>query len=189
MSQFYINSAGIAPPPGSVVALQPDVTTHGNVVPDGSGVIQVSGQPSGANNSVPEDNFYTYNAGTSDLQIAHKYQGAGTTTDGVTAVTLLTIPITVASTMNIQAQLAGIEATPLGVGGEIRGTVFKGGAGTGVLLGVPDKVVRASAPLAAATFDVSVDAGKNNLLLTVTGVAGKTIQWYVIAEIVVKAFI
>lgn len=185
MSQIYKTQTAVAPP-GTVLALQPD--SGANVIPTGAGVIQVSGQPSGANQSVPEDNFFTYNAGTSDLQIAHKYQAGGTTVGAATTI-LLTIPITVASSINIQAQLAGIEATPLGVGGEVRGTVFKGGAGTGVLLGTPDKVVRASAALAGSTFDVSVDGGGNNLLLTVTGIAGKTIEWYVIAEIVVKSFI
>lgn len=186
MSQAGANS-GSNSPSGDVSALKPDVGA--NVVPNGSGVIAVTGQPTGVADNVPEDNFETFNAGTSSIQVAHKYQKGGTTTDGITAVTLLTIPITVASVINISAQLAGIEASPTGVGGEIRGTVFKGGAGTGVLLGVPDKVTRASAALAAATFNISVDGGGNNLLLTVTGAAGKTIEWYVIAEIVVKSFI
>ena len=185
MSQAGPLNAGNAT--GIVKSLTPDVGSA--VTPNGAGTIIVSGQPTGANQSINEDNFYTYNAGTSDLQIAHKYQASGTTTDGVTDVTLLTIPVTVASSINITAQLAGIESTPLGVGGEISGTVFKGAAGTGVLLGVPDKVVRASVPLAAATFNLSVDGGGNNLLLTVKGVAGKIIEWYVIAEIVVKSFI
>lgn len=185
MSQAGANS-GSNSPSGDVNSLTPDVGA--SVVPT-AGAIALTGQPTGSGSNVPEDNFYTYNAGTSAMQIAHRYQDSGTTTDGVTPVTLLTIPITVASCINISAQLAGIEATPTGVGGEIRGTVFKGGAGTGVLLGTPDKVVRASAALAAATFDVAVDGGGNNLLLTVTGVAGKTIEWYVIAEIVVKSFI
>jgi hypothetical protein len=88
--------------------------------------------------------------------------------------------------MNVQAQIAGIESTPLGVGGELSGTVFRGGGAPSVL-GVPDKVVRASAALAACAFNVSVSG--NNLIVTVTGVAGKTIEWYAIGWIVQKSFI
>lgn len=176
MSQFFIGGSVTPPPPGVVVALHPD--SGANVVPDGSGVIDITGI------TTTDTNFETFNGGTSILQVAHRYQGSATTV-GATTQTILTIALTAGSTMNVQCQLAGIESTPLGVGGEIRGTAFRGGSST--LLGVPDKVVRASAPLASATFDISVSG--NDLIVTVTGVAAHTIEWYVIAEIVVKTFI
>lgn len=184
MSQAGPLSGGSSPPPPTgVLELTPDLGAV--VVPDGSGNINLTGLPTGSGSSVPDSNFETFNAGTSTMQFAFRYQGAGTTIGAVTT-TILTIPVTVASTMNISVQFAGIEATPLGVGGEASGTVFRG-AGAPTVLGVPDKVVRASAALAAASVDINVSG--NNLVFTVTGVAGKTIEWYAIGWIVQKPFI
>lgn len=182
MSEFHVNGGGTPPPPGSVLQLTPDL---GAAVTPTGGNINLTGLPTGANQSTPDSNFETFNAGTSTMQFAHRYQGAATTV-GATTQTILTIPVTVGSTMNIEAQLAGIEPTPNGVGGEVRGTVFRAG-GAPTLLGVPDKVVRATSPIAAATFDVNVSG--NNLIVSVTGVATFTIEWYIIAEIVQKTFI
>lgn len=184
MSQIYKAATSNPPPPGFVVSLTPDLGAA--VVPNGSGTINLTGLPTGTAQSTADSNFETFNAGTSTMQIAHRYQGGATTTDGTTPVTILTIPVTVASTMNITAQLSGINSAPAGVGGEISGTVFRGGAGA-TLLGVPDKVVRSSVALSAATFDVN--ASGNNLIVTVTGVAATNIEWYIIAQIVNQSFI
>lgn len=183
MSQIYKSGSGSGPIPGGVLKLTPDLGVA--VVPDINGNINVTGAPTGANQSVNDSNFETYNAGTSTMQVARRYQGSATTVGAVTS-TVITIAVTVASVMNIEAQVAGIESTPLGVGGEVRGTVFRGGGGA-TLLGTPDNVVRASALLAAAAFTVNVSG--NNLIVTVTGVAGRTIEWYVIADITQKSFI
>ena len=183
MSQIYKRTSSGPPPAGTVVELTPDL--GGVVVPDGSGNINLSGLQTGAFSSVADSNFETFKSGTSTMQFAFRYQGAGTTV-GATTTTLITIPVTAASVMNAEAQIAGIEATPLGVGGEARGTVFRGGGGATVL-GVPDKAVRASSALAACSFDINVSG--NNLIVTVTGVAGKTIEWYAIAWVAQKTFI
>ena len=182
MSQIYKPGTGGGPPVDAVLQLTPDL---GAPVTPTAGNINLTGLDTGTAQSTPDTNFETFNAGTSTMQFAHRYQGSGTTV-GAATTTLITIPVTVASTMNIEVQVAGIEATPLGVGGEVRGTVFRGG-GAPTVLSISDKVVRASAPLAASTYDISVSG--NNLIVTVTGVAAHTIEWYAIAWIVQKSFI
>jgi hypothetical protein len=190
MSQIFKPMTSSPAPPGFVLSLTPDgidgsTGTGTPVVPDVNGNINITGLPTGSGNSSPDSNFETFNDGTSTLQIAHRYQGPATTV-GATTSTILTIPSTVASIINIEAQLAGITGTPDGVGGELRGTVFRG-AGAPTVIGITDAVVRATAALTAASYTVSVSG--NNLIVTVTGVAGQTIEWYIIAEIVVKSFI
>lgn len=183
MSQIFKPIQSSPAPPGFVLELTPD--SGAAVVPDVSGNINLTGLPTGANQSSPDSNFETFNAGTSTMQIAHRYQSNATTV-GAATVTILSIPVTVASTMNIESQIAGITATPDGVGGEVRGTVFRG-AGAPIVIGIVDAVVRATPALVTSSYNISVSG--NNLIVTVTGVAGQTIEWYIIAEIVNKSFI
>ena len=184
MSQIFKPIQASPPPPGFLEELTPDFGAP--VLPDVSDNINILGAPAiQANQWTPDTNFATYNAGTSTMQIAHRYQGSATTV-GATTSTILTIPVTVASVINIEAQLAGITGTPDGVGGELRGTVFRG-AGAPTVIGITDAVVRATASLTTASYTVNVSG--NNLIVTVSGVLAQTIEWYIIAEIVNKSFI
>lgn len=185
MSNFYVSAAGLPPPPGSVTNLTPDLGA--TVVPDGAGNINVTGLPTGVNQSTLDSNFETFNAGTSTMQVAHRYQGVGTTI-GASTTTLITIPVTAASTMSVSCTLAGIEATiPSGVGGSIDGLVFRG-AGAATFIASANKYIAESNPLIAGC-DLNVSTSANNLIITVTGIAGFTIEWYAIATIVQKTFI
>jgi len=185
LSQIYKNNGGVVPPPGTVIELTPDLGAA--VVPDGSGNINLTGLPTGAAQSTPDSNFETFNAGTSTMQFAHRYQGSGTTVGAVTT-TLITIPVTVASTMAITCTVAGIEGTiPSGVGGSLDAVVFRGGAGA-IFIGSANQYITESDPLIVGC-SLNVSTSGNNLIVTVTGVAGFTIEWYSIATIVEKTFI
>ena len=184
MSEYHINPNSLPPPAGSVIELTPD---SGVAVTPTAGNINLTGLDTATNQSTPDSNFQTFNAGTSTMQFAHRYQGSGTTV-GATTTTLITIPVTVASTMAISCTVAGIEGSiPSGVGGAMDGIVFRGG-GAAIFIGEANKYISESDPLISGC-DLNVSTSGNNLIVTVTGKAGFTIEWYAIATIVQKTFI
>ena len=186
MSQIYKNQSAGPPPPGSVISLTPD-SAGSAILPNGAGTIFVTGLPTGAQQSTLDSNFETFNAGANTMQIAHRYQGTGTTIDAATT-TLITIPVTVASTMSASVLISGIEASiPSGVGGSIDGLVFRGG-GAAIFIASANKYISESDPLINGC-DLNINASGNNLIVTVTGKLGFTIEWYAIATIVLKSFI
>lgn len=186
MSQIYKTQTGSSPS-GPVVELTPDVGAV--VIPDGSGNINLTGAPTGAGSSSLDSNFETFNAGTSTMQFAHRYQNSVTTSDGAGQTqTILTVPVTVSTAMSVHAQVAGIEASiPSGVGGSIDGAVFRGGGGATTITTANKYIDVSSSSINGCDLNVSVSG--NNLIVTVTGVATFTIEWYCIATIVQKSFI
>ena len=197
----YVENTGTAVPSGGILNVlgTSGITTSGNsntisISSDGTiatSYVEDTGTavPSGGVlNIVSGAGISTTGAGnTVTISATGSYTGTATTSDAAGQTqTIISIPVTVASVIEISAQLAGIEATPLGVGGEINATVFRG-SGSPSLLDVSNKVVRASSAISAATFNVSVSG--NNLIVTVTGVATKTIEWSAVAQIVEKTFI
>lgn len=178
MSQIYKTNTG-GGGGGSINTLTPD---SGGVISPTANNINIFGQ------TATDSNFVTTNVGSSTMTVTHKYQGAATTSDGAGQTqTILTIPVTVATSMTIRAMVAGIEATPLGVTGEISGGVFRG-AGGATPITTANKFIDVSDP-SISGCDLNVTTSGNNLIVTVTGKATFTIEWYCIAEIVSKSFI
>ena len=186
MSQIYKNQGG-GGGGGAVFKIQPD---HGaNVTPVGGTIIATGGGGS-PNYASPFDiNLETFNNGTNVLQVAMRFRGQVTTSDGAGQTqTILSIPVTVASNMVVEAFITGIEASiPSGVGGTITGSVFRG-AGAATLIGTGNKFLTTSDPLIGAS-DITITASGNNLIVTVTGTATYTIEWYCVAIMVEKTFI
>ena len=103
MSQFFISSAVAPAPPGTLTQLTPD---FGGAVAAVANNINVTGV------TTTDTNFETFNGGAGVLQIAHRYQGTVTTSDGAGQTqTILTIPVTVSTALTITAMVAAIEAT------------------------------------------------------------------------------
>jgi hypothetical protein len=101
--------------------------------------------------------------------------GTATTVDAATS-TAITIPLSPSQSGTFQAIFSAYEATtPASAGGQIVGTAYRPGAGAAAVVGTPDKLFETTAALAAASIDVSVSG--NNVILTVTGVVGLTINW------------
>lgn len=187
MSSYSINehaSGAIGP----VLQLTADSATIASpyvetpVIPS-SGNINVTGA------STNDSNFLTVAIAPATLLITNRYQGVTTTSDGAGQTqTIVTIPVTVASIMEITATFAGIEITgPNGVAGSIQGAVFRGNSGGAVLIATSDLFLGVTAGIPAATFAISVSG--NNAIITVTGQPTLTIEWNCLVNITVKSFI
>ncbi len=103
--------------------------------------------------------------------------GIATTSDG-TSQTQTIIPFTLATNtvLTIQVIVSGQDTgSKDGVGGYCTATV-KNVSGTASIVGTaPDILVSAEGTIAAATFTVGVTGAQ--FIVTVTGVAGRTINW------------
>jgi hypothetical protein len=178
MSQIYKNVTGSGT--AVVQTLTPDV--GGAISPTG-GNINVLGTGTATGQTVPDNNFETFNIGSSTMLICHRYQGSVDTSDGAGQTqTVFSFPMTAGSTISIEAQVSGFEATiPGGTGGSITGAGFRGGAGATLIASGNKLLGRSTATLAATDFDLSVSG--NNLIVTVTGQPTYTMSWYCIATI------
>lgn len=140
--------------------------------------------------STNDSNFLTVAIAPATLLITNRYQGTTTTDDAPDGQTqtIITIPVSVATMMEIAATFAGIEiAGPNGVAGSIEGAVFRGAAGGAVLLGTSVAFIATTAGIPSATFAIGVSG--NNAIITVTGQATFTIEWNCLANLTVKSFI
>lgn len=173
MSQFYITSSGLPPPPGSVVTLTPD--QGGAVIPDGAGNINVFGQTSSISN---DKGIRTFNGGVSelDVRLTNRVVVTTTTSDGAgqTQIVPLLIPINATSLTFTLTLTAYDTVNNQCIGGEQIGLARSLG-GAAVVIGTND-TFDAYDP-ALSTNDWEVIASGANLSLSVTGIAGHTIIW------------
>ncbi len=119
---------------------------------------------------------------TLTVQLTNRLRGTGTTI-GATTADLVTFPLgATPATYIIDANFAGFESvTPAGAGYSLFGTVRTNGA-TASLVGTPDKINNEDAALIACNADIVVSG--NSAILRVTGTAGLTVRWVVVATYV-----
>ena len=182
MSQIYKSlTSGPVPP---TVPTEFD-TQDGNAVP-AANILIVNGFDSTENNN---NGIITkggvVGTGTSnevDIVITNRLQGTGTTV-GATTADLVTFSLgATPGSYNIEAKVIGFNAsTPASTGFTVIGTVRTTGA-AGALDGTPDETPIES--IALITCDVDFIISGNNLIIRVTGVAGLTISWNVVATYV-----
>lgn len=120
----------------------------------------------------------TINA-SNKLQVVGDVSGTAVTTDGTTPVTIITIPMTAGTSISLDGILSGFEATtPAAIGSSIIATLLRGSGGLDAgaqLVAQSDDEINASPGLTTATYAVTPSG--NNILITVTGQAGLTINW------------
>lgn len=119
---------------------------------------------------------------TLTVQLTNRLGGSGTTV-GATTADLVTFSLgATPGTYVIDASFCGFEATtPAGNGYNIFGCVRTTGAAA-ALVDIPDKINNEDPVLLPCTADLVVSA--NNAILRVTGTAGFTINWVVVATYV-----
>jgi hypothetical protein len=117
-----------------------------------------------------------------DVVITNRLQGTGTTV-GATTADLVTFSLGVTpGAYNVEAKVVGFNSsTPSSTGFTVIGTVRTTGA-AGALDGTPDETPVESIALIASDVDFIISG--NNLIIRVTGVAGLTINWNVVATYV-----
>ena len=119
---------------------------------------------------------------TLTIELTNRLRGSGTTV-GATNTNLVIFALgATPATYIIDANFAGFEpTTPAGVGYSLFGSVRTDGA-TATLVGTPDKIKNEEAALAAC--DANIVVSGNNVILQVTGTAGLTVDWVVVATYV-----
>lgn len=173
MSQIYkpLTSGGPIPPniPTSFVTDNGTVVAAVNIVninsssttSNNTNGITVIANPNGSNNEI--------------IELTNRLQDTLTTNDGTpTAITTFALGST-PGTYNFDIQIAGFDLTDVaGVGYFISGAVRTTGVAA-ILIGTPDKIVNEEA--ATIGCDANLTVSGNNVIVQVTGLAGKTINW------------
>lgn len=167
--QFTINPIG---PPFDLIGTGSTPTsgilTINNVPPDGGGNLSlVAGAGITITDDIPGNSITISADGT--------YTGTATTVDASTA-TLLTIPMADNSSTTFDVLIAGYESTlPAAVGSSLIASFIRSGGGVPTVIQDPDDQQNLSAILSSVSY--SITGSGANVIVTVTGQAGVTINW------------
>lgn len=186
MSQFYVNSGGVLPPPPTIpTSFTTDVgdnnpaTSPGTAIPSAN-VLEILGRDTTQNN----DNGIRTDADPNNgnivyVELTNRITGSGTTTDAVTPLVLYTFPLgAVPGTYLFSQQIVAYNQT------DSLGAVYQGVRGVrttgaaGVLINSNLVLLGEEGTFSLAEVINSISG--NNSVLTITGLAGKTIDWYVL---------
>lgn len=169
MSQIFKSSASGPVPPQVPITFQEDTGSAQSV----ANVINIFGLDSTTNN---DNGITTTGSGnTVTILLTNRATGSVSTSDA-TPTTIITFPLgSTAGVYYFNGDLAAYDLTDV-AGGAYS---FTSGARTsgvaGADLGTEFKDVLEDAAMLTADYDVSVSG--NNLIISVTGVAGKSINW------------
>jgi hypothetical protein len=170
MSQFYQGSTAGSLPPTVPLSISVDInepTT--SALPASSGTVSAVGQTlrlGGANG------IQTIQNATAGNLIIGFVEASGPTNGAVTASLSLAVPNNSAETFQIIVSGLADDNSAIGAWGT---ATAKNIGGTASIVGICDLIVNAEAALTGANVTVSASGG--NFLVTVTGVAGKLINW------------
>lgn len=117
------------------------------------------------------------NAGTSTetVQLTNRQYGTVTTSDATPTTILTFAAAAVATCYDIQVRITAFDATDVAGGAYfIIGGARTTGAATTIF---PDTEFFVKEEAAMATSDIDLTASGNNIVVTVTGIAAKTIRW------------
>lgn len=167
-----LDYAGEASGPGSGAVFTLTGNSGGAVSPDGSGNINTLGGSGITIVGTPLSNTLTANL--------NSYSNLTTTTTNATPDTSMTIALgAVAGVYTFDVNVSAFNATDVaGAGYSIFATVRTDGA-SATLVGTPDKIVNEETAMINANADVTVNA--NTAVISVTGIAAKTIRWRAIS--------
>jgi hypothetical protein len=158
----------VAIPPGTVASLTGN--SGGSVAPDGGGNINIVGGTGVTVVGTPGTNTLT-------LNISGATVGTGTTTDGVTPLNLLTIPLGATPGVYLfRVDITGFDATtPAGVAYFLT-SGFRTTGAAAVEMGSYQTTDDFEDAALVGVF-VDIFASGNNALLQIYGLPGKTINW------------
>jgi len=152
----FVTDDGTVVPAVNIVNLNGGSTTENNV-----NGIQVIANPNLSNNA--------------EFQLTNRQEGSVTTTDA-TPTTLISFAAAATPVVyNFEARVAGFNTTDIAGGAYV---VIAGARTTGAAATVfisPEFTVVEEANMAAS--DIDIVASGNNIIVQVTGIAGKTINW------------
>jgi hypothetical protein len=145
-------------------------------------ILNVLGNDTTANNNNGIRTDGSSGSNTLTVQLTNRLQGTGTTV-GATTADLVTFSLgATPGAYNFELKVIGFDAvTPSATGFTTLGTMRTTGAAA-TLVATPDETVVEDVAMISA--DVDMVASANNLIIRVTGVAGLTIDWNVVATYV-----
>ena len=166
MSQFYQGVTSGALPPSVPTSF---VTDSGTATPTGNVLNVVT--PGGGTQGIS-----TSGAGsTITITLAGAVIGSAQTIGAVTS-TLLTIPMANNSCLTLDVLISAFESTLPGVAGSsLIASFIRTGAGVPALVAKPDDQQNISPLLSGVSYQITGSGA--NVLVTVTGQAGVTINW------------
>ena len=166
MSQFYQGvTAGVLPP-----TVPTSFQTDSGIAVPAAGVLNVV-TPGGGTQGIA-----TSGAGsTITITLSGANVGSVTTVDAQT-LTLLTIPMANNSALTLDVLISAFESTlPGAAGSNLIATFIRTGGGVPTIVQQADDQQNISATLSAVSYTITGSGG--NVIVTVTGQAGVTINW------------
>lgn len=127
----------------------------------------------------------TGSGSTITVVLSNRFVGTVTTTNATPDSSILLSLGATPGVYTFDVQIAAYDTTDLqGLGYAIFGTVRTTGAAA-VLVGTPDKIVNEeNTPVNLAACDANLTVNANTAVITITGIAAKTINWRVLATFV-----
>jgi len=168
MSQFYQGVATGSLPPSVPTSFITDV---GTAVPAGNvlNVVTPGGGTQGIQTSA--------HGGSNTILITVSGQSIGSvSTVGAVTATVLTVPMANNSALTLDVLISGFEPTlPGGIGSSLIASFIRTGGGVPTIVAQPDDQQNISASLSAVSYQITGSGA--NVIVTVTGQAGVTIDW------------
>lgn len=179
MSQIFTSSTSSPPPPVVATTYVTDINSPAVPILN---ILNVLGNDTTTNNVNGIQTDGSSGSNTLTIQLTNRLQGTGTTV-GATTADLVTFSLgATPGTYNVEARVSGFNSsTPASTSYTVIGTVRTSGA-AGALDGVPDETPIEN--IALLTSDVDFIISGNNFIIRVTGVAGLTLNWAVVATYV-----
>jgi hypothetical protein len=174
--QLGVTSSTISLSIQTDIADEDSAITPGTATPNGSGVLEFLGRETSLNNDKgiqtdadPDNGNVVY------VELTNRIQ-AKITTNNNTPTTITTFNLgTTPGVYTFDINIAAFDVTDsLGIGYSIFGTTRTDGT-TAVICGTPDKIVNEEAGTSAA--DANIVVSGNDVIIQVTGLTGKTINW------------
>jgi hypothetical protein len=179
MSQFYLNPSVVPPPPTVATSYTTDVLDNttsgpGTSIP-ASNILQLLGRETNQNNNNgirtdadPNNGNVVY------TELTNRVSGSVTTTDAtVTTIISFTLPTT--GNYSFDLNIAAYNTTDTLGAAYSMFVGFISVAGAATKLNLEDKIVNEQAGMTACNATATTSG--NNILIQVTGIAAKTINW------------
>ena len=181
MSQFYIGPNGVPPPPSVPTNFETDIGNSNPSVSPGTAIpaanlIKILGRETSLNNDLGiQTDADPNNGNVIYVELTNRIQNT-TTTNNNTPTTITSFSLgTTPGVYTFDVNIAAFDVTDsLGIGYSIFGTERSDGK-TAVIWGTPDKIVNEETGTSAA--DANIVASGNNVIIQITGITGKTINW------------
>ena len=180
MSQLYKNGSGGGGPLPPTVATSYVTDINSPAIP-AANVLNVPGGTVSTNNINGVQTDGSSGGDTLTVQLTNRITGTLTTADGVSQA-VITFPLPTTGNYAFDVNISAYNTTDTAGASYAIFVGVKSVAGSATKLNLEDKIVNEEAAMSGC--DVSVSASGNSAVFSVTGIAGKTIDWVAVGTYV-----